>query len=78
MPNRWLGETALNQHYTTRKQNTPGETAINKGVRSGWGIEQAITLRMSLKLEYLNMDFGSYEGYSDNQDLVRAGLNYRF
>lgn len=42
---------------------------------------------MSAKLEYLHMDFGTYEGYSANRedfsfenevDLVRVGLNYKF
>ena len=71
--------------------NTPGETAINKDTRSGWvlgaGIEHMFAPGVTAKLEYLHMDFGSYEGFSDNQedfsfdnrlDLVRVGLNYAF
>lgn len=71
--------------------NTPGETAYNKDFRSGWvvggGIEHAFTSRMSAKIEYLHMDFGTYEGLSDNRedfsfqnevDLVRVGVNYKF
>ena len=71
--------------------NTSGETAYNKDVRSGWvagaGIEHAFTPRMSAKIEYLHMYFGTYEGLSDNRedfsfqndlDLVRVGMNYKF
>lgn len=71
--------------------NTPGETAHNKDLRSGWvvgaGLEYAFTPRMSGKIEYLHMDFGSYNGYSANRedfsfdnkvDLVRVGLNFKF
>lgn len=71
--------------------NTPGETAINKDTRSGWvvgaGIEHAFAPNTSVKVEYLHMDFGSYHGFSDNQedfafkneiDLVRLGVNYKF
>ena len=71
--------------------NTPGETATNRDVRSGWvvggGMEFAFNESVSAKVEYLHMDFGSYEGLSDNRedfsfdnklDVVRAGLNFRF
>lgn len=71
--------------------NTPGETATNKDIRTGWvlgaGIEHAITSTMSAKLEYLHMDFGTYEGFSANRedysftnrlDVVRVGLNMKF
>ncbi|MFA5951459.1 MAG: outer membrane beta-barrel protein [Hyphomicrobium sp.] len=71
--------------------NTPGETAVNESFRTGWvlggGIEQALGAHMTAKVEYLHMDFGSFEGLSgnaerysfDNQvDLVRAGINYKF
>lgn len=71
--------------------NTPGETATNKDTRAGWvigaGVEHAITSNMSAKLEYLHMDFGTYEGYSANRedfsfanrlDVVRVGLNMKF
>ena len=71
--------------------NTPGETAVNKDTRSGWvvggGIEHAFAPGMTVKLEYLHMDFGSYHGFSANNedfsfdnkvDVVRAGLNYAF
>jgi outer membrane immunogenic protein len=68
-----------------------GQTAENENVRSGWvlgaGIEHAFTHGMSAKVEYLHMDFGSYEGLSENQedyafdnrvDLIRTGLNVKF
>lgn len=68
-----------------------GETAWHENIDTGWvvggGIEHALTQNISLKLEYLHMDFGDYEGYSsssegfsfDNQtDVVRAGLNFKF
>lgn len=71
--------------------NTPGETALNEDFKTGLvigaGIEQALGSGMSLKLEYLHMDFGTYEGTSANNedfsfkndvDLVRAGVNYKF
>jgi outer membrane immunogenic protein len=71
--------------------NTPGETAINKDLRSGWvvggGVEHAFASNATVKLEYLHMDFGKYDGFSTNQeafsfentvDLVRAGVNYKF
>ncbi len=68
-----------------------GQTAVNEDVRSGWvvggGLEHAFSPGMTAKVEYLHMDFGSYEGLSENQeaysfdnsvDLVRAGLNFKF
>lgn len=71
--------------------NTPGETAINDDLRSGWvvggGLEYALMPGVTSKIEYLHMDFGTYEGLSDNRedftfkndvDLVRAGLNFKF
>ncbi len=71
--------------------NTPGETAVNQDVRSGWtvggGVEYAFMPGVTGKVEYLHMDFGTYEGLSDNRedfsfknevDLVRAGLNFKF
>lgn len=71
--------------------NTPGETAINEDFKTGWvlgaGVEQVLSPGMTVKLEYLHMDFGTYDGLSANRerfsfendvDLVRAGINYRF
>jgi outer membrane immunogenic protein len=71
--------------------NTPGETAVNEDWRTGYvlgaGVEQAIAPGMTAKLEYLHMDFGTYSGFSDNNepfsfdnrvDLIRAGLNFAF
>lgn len=71
--------------------NTPGETATNRGTRTGWvlgaGVEQALTTNMSVKLEYLHMDFARHDGLSGNQeafyfddtvDLVRAGVNFKY
>ena len=71
--------------------NTPVETAVNRDTRSGWvaggGIEHAFAPNMTIKAEYLHMDFGSFNGFSGNRetfsfdnkvDLVRVGLNYTF
>lgn len=71
--------------------NTPGETAVNEDWRTGYvlgaGVEQAIAPGMTAKLEYLHMDFGTYSGFSANNepfsfdnrvDLIRAGLNFAF
>ena len=71
--------------------NTPGETATNRSARTGWvlgaGVEHAFAPNASVKLEYLHMDFGRYDGLSGNQetfyfdntvDLVRAGVNYKY
>ena len=68
-----------------------GQSAYNKDTRSGWvygaGIEHAFTDRVSAKVEYLHFDFGKYSGYSNNQepfsfsndmDLIRVGLNYKY
>ncbi|MEO1283125.1 MAG: outer membrane beta-barrel protein [Pseudomonadota bacterium] len=68
-----------------------GQTATNEDIRSGWvaggGIEHAFSPGMTTKIEYLHMDFGSYDGLSENQeaysfdntvDLVRAGINFKF
>jgi outer membrane immunogenic protein len=71
--------------------NTPGETATNRSTRSGWvagvGAEMAVSQNVTTKLEWLHMDFGTFNGYSANRedysfkneiDLIRVGLNYRF
>jgi len=71
--------------------NTPGETARNEDSRTGWvlgaGIEHAFAPGVTAKLEYLHMDFGRFNGLSDNAesyyfdnrvDLVRTGINFRF
>jgi len=71
--------------------NTPGETARNEDWRSGWvlgaGVEYALMPGVTGKVEYLHMDFGSYDGYSSNReaysfdnrvDLIRTGLNFKF
>ncbi|MEL7048889.1 MAG: outer membrane beta-barrel protein, partial [Pseudomonadota bacterium] len=68
-----------------------GQTATNEDIRSGWvvggGIEHALSPGMTTKIEYLHMDFGTYDGLSENQeaysfennvDLVRAGINFKF
>jgi len=68
-----------------------GQTAENEEVRSGWvlgaGVEHAISPGMTVKLEYLHMDFGRYDGLSENRedyyfdnkvDLIRTGLNFKF
>lgn len=71
--------------------NTPGETAWNEDFKTGWtiggGLEHALDSNTSIKLEYLHMDFGKYEGssgnsedyyFDNNVDMVRAGINFRF
>lgn len=68
-----------------------GQTAQNRSFRSGYvvggGVEHAFSPGVTAKVEYLHMDFGSYEGFSENQeafsfdnrvDLVRTGLNFKF
>lgn len=68
-----------------------GQTAYNRDFRSGWvlggGMEYALTSKMTAKIEYLHMDFGSYIGLSENQeaysfdntiDVVRAGFSFKF
>lgn len=71
--------------------NTPGETALNEDFKQGFvaggGIEHALTPHLSVKAEYLHMDFGRFDGLAANGDafsfenkvdLVRAGINYKF
>ncbi len=71
--------------------NTPGETATNEDLRTGFvvggGVEHALSSGVTAKVEYLHMDFGRFEGYSANNeaysfdnrvDLIRAGLNFKF
>lgn len=71
--------------------NTPGETAVNEDFRTGWvigaGIEYALMPGVVGKVEYLHMDFGTYEGLSANRedysfenniDVIRTGLNFTF
>ena len=68
-----------------------GQTAINDDFATGWtvggGIEYAIAPNMTMKAEYLHMDFGEVEGLSANNerytfdntvDVIRAGVNVRF
>lgn len=68
-----------------------GQTAENRDVRTGWvvggGLEFALAPGVTTKVEYLHMDFGRYDGLSENQenfyfdnkvDLVRAGINFKF
>lgn len=71
--------------------NTPGETAIETGMRAGWvlgaGVEYPVDPTWTLKAEYLHMDFGNVAGRSANNEaywfentvnLLRVGANYRF
>lgn len=68
-----------------------GQTAENRNLLTGWtmggGMELALGDNVTTKIEYLHMDFGQYDGLSENQenyyfdskvDIVRAGLNFRF
>lgn len=68
-----------------------GDKASDSELRAGWvvggGVEMAFTESVSVKAEYLHMDFGSTDGLTasgqrfsfDNEiDVVRAGLNFRF
>lgn len=68
-----------------------GQTAENRDLRSGWvvggGIEHAFLPGVTGKIEYLHMDFGRYDGLSENRetfyfdntvDVVRTGLNFKF
>ena len=65
---------------------TYDETQI--GWTAGAGVEWGLTQQISLKAEYLHVDFGSVDLHPNNRntdptadidlDLVRIGLNYRF
>ncbi len=68
----------------------PGSEASKSSMGAGWalggGIEHAITDRVSIKAEYLYMDFGSTTAHSSDGDIykfenqlhtVKIGLNYR-
>lgn len=67
------------------------KTSWDDNFKTGWaiggGIEHAISSNVSLKLEYLHMDFGDYESSSSDRhaysldsdvDVVRAGINFKF
>lgn len=68
-----------------------GQTATNQSTRSGFvmgaGVEHALSERLTAKVEFLHMDFGSHNGLSENREaysfensvnLIRAGVNMRF
>ncbi len=68
-----------------------GQTAQNRSFRSGWvvggGVEQTLWTGVTGKIEYLHMDFGRYDGLSENRetfyfdnsvDIIRTGLNFKF
>ena len=68
-----------------------GQTAWNRNFRTGWtlggGLEQAVSSNMTVKVEYLYMDFGRIEGLSENREtyafentasVVRVGANWKF
>lgn len=71
--------------------NTPGESAIEDGMRVGLalgvGVEYAWDERWTLKAEYLHLNFAEADGQSannesysfdDNVNLVRVGANMKF
>lgn len=71
--------------------DTDGQNADNRDFRTGWtvggGIEFALGHGVTSKIEYLHMDFDSYDGitangedyqFDSNVDVVRAGLSFRF
>lgn len=75
----------------TASFGTAGETSwsddVDTGLAVGGGIEHALTQNISLKVEYLHMDFGDSETYvagsgstsvDNDVDVVRAGLNFKF
>jgi len=68
-----------------------GAVVTSHDTRSGWvaggGVEHAIAANITAKVEYLHMDFGSFNAVNQNgqafafenhADLVRAGINYKF
>ena len=66
---------------------TNGTTATHGGWTVGFGAEYALWQNLSLKLEYLHADFGHHDFAIDGgqtvssrqrEDMVRAGLNWRF
>ena len=66
---------------------TNGETKWNTGWTVGGGVEWGFLQNWSLKVEYLYADFGTHRYTVDNslavdsrqtENIVRAGINYRF
>lgn len=66
---------------------TNGETKWNAGWTVGGGVEWGFLPNWSLKVEYLYADFGAHSYIVDNslavdsrqtENIVRAGVNYRF
>ena len=68
-----------------------GQTAINQSTRTGFvvgaGVEHALSERLTAKVEFLHMDFGTYDGLSENREtysftnsvnILRTGVNMRF
>ena len=71
--------------------DAPGQTAWNSSSRTGWvigaGLEHALSSTMTAKVEYLHLDFGRHDGFSDNREpyyfdnsanLLRVGMNFKF
>jgi outer membrane immunogenic protein len=71
----------------TSGTDTNGETKWNAGWTVGAGVEWGFLPNWSLKVEYLYADFGTHTYIVDNsfavdsrqtENIVRAGINYRF
>jgi outer membrane immunogenic protein len=102
-PNHWLfyatGGLALTQLQSDVSfvDNGPAQESgkldtVKAGYAVGGGIEAPLTERLSVKAEYLYVDFGNAAGAATNPpagqifthtrdltaDILRAGLNYRF
>jgi outer membrane immunogenic protein len=69
--------------------NVGSATTTNAGWTAGAGIEYALSRNWSTKVEYLHVNLGSFDcgtacsptppvNVRLNEDLVRAGLNYKF
>jgi outer membrane immunogenic protein len=69
--------------------NVGSATTTNVGWTAGLGVEYAISKNWSTKVEYLHVNLGSFDCGSAcsatppvnvrlNEDLMRAGLNYKF
>jgi outer membrane immunogenic protein len=67
-----------------------GQSAKNQDFKVGWtlgaGAEWAFSHNLTAKVEYLHMDFGQYDGLSENRetfyfdntvDVVRLGVNWK-
>jgi outer membrane immunogenic protein len=82
------GLTLAHSKISSSADATITDSATLVGWTVGAGVEQAITDRVSAKLEYQYTAFGNHTWFADNADVaatgnvsastIRAGLNYHF